>query len=376
MPFTPLPGARPGCLPVWGTQARGKSGFVTSATPAAPAPPGRFDSFQRRHAWLGLPLAVAYKYFEDQGTYLAALVTYYGFVSLFPLLLVFVSLLGLILPGHPGARAQLVHSALAQFPIVGNQIRSNLHAHQANGVGLGIALAVALYGGLGVAEALQNAMNRAWAVPRYRRPNPFRSRVRSFGMLIILSIGVGITTGLSGLATSAAAFGSSSGLGVWLRAGTTGLSVLVSLVQFLAAFRLLTAREVTTRQILPGALLAAITWQVLQSVGTYYVGHALKGTSNVYGVFGLVLGLLAWLLVSSIVIVVCTELNVVLTCGLWPRGALSMLSERAVLTPADRRAYELYAANERYRGFVDVLLEVPPGQAEPEESSRRGRLGG
>ncbi len=313
---------------------------------------------------MGFPVAVAYKYFEDQGTYLAALVTYYGFVSLFPLLLVFVSLLGLILPSHPGIQKSLLHSALAQFPIIGSQIKSNLHVGQANGAGLGIALAVALYGGLGVAEALQNAMNRAWAVPRYRRPNPFRSRIRSFGLLILLSVGVGITTGLSGLATSAADFGASSGEGAWFRLGITAVSVLFNVALFVAAFRLLTAHAITTRQVLPGAVLAAGAYQVLQSLGTYYVGHMLKGTSAVYGVFGLVLGLLAWLLVTSIVVVVCIEVNVVLARRLWPRGALSMVSERAVLTPVDRQVYELYANSERYRGFVDVVVEVAPEQEE------------
>jgi membrane protein len=328
------------------------------------AQPGRFDRFQRRHVWLGFPVAVAYKYFEDQGTYLAALVTYYGFVSLFPLLLLFVSLLGLILPGHPGVQKSLLHSALAQFPIIGSQIRSSLHTEQANGAGLAIALAVAFYGGLGVAEALQNAMNRAWAVPRYRRPNPLRSRIRSFGLLILLSVGVGITTGLSGLATSAAAFGASFGLGTWFRLGITAMSVLVNVALFVAAFRLLTAHAITTRQVLPGAVLAAAAWQALQSLGTYYVGHTLKGTSAVYGVFGVVLGLLAFLLVTSIVVVVCIEVNVVLARRLWPRGALSMVSEKAVLTPVDRQAYELYAGNERYRGFVDVVVHVAPKQEE------------
>jgi membrane protein len=324
--------------------------------------PGGFDRFQRRHAWVGLPLAVAYKYFEDQGTYLAALVTYYGFVSLFPLLLLFVAVLGLVLPGHPGLQTRLVHSALGQFPIIGSQIKSNLHSERGDTAGVVIALVVAFYGGLGVAEALQNAMNRAWAVPRFRRPNPLRSRIRSFGLLNLLAVGAATTTGLSALDTSAAAFGATFGLSAEFRVATTALSVLINVGLFIVAFRLLTAHAVTTRQVLPGAVAAALSWQVLQSVGTYYVGHALKGSSQTFGVFGVVLGLLAWLLVTSIVVVVSAELNVVLARQLWPRGALSMVSENAILTDVDRRAYQFYAGNERYRGFVEVALRVDPDQ--------------
>lgn len=62
----------------------------------------RFDAYQRRHRWLGVPIAVVYKFVDDQGGYLAALITYYGFLSLFPLLLIFSTVLGFLLPGNQG----------------------------------------------------------------------------------------------------------------------------------------------------------------------------------------------------------------------------------------------------------------------------------
>ncbi|MGW1590183.1 hypothetical protein [Streptomyces sp. NPDC002386] len=61
----------------------------------------RLDRYQRRHRWAGVPLAVVYKFFDDQATYLAALLTYYGFVSLFPLLLLLVAILSGALHGNP-----------------------------------------------------------------------------------------------------------------------------------------------------------------------------------------------------------------------------------------------------------------------------------
>src|SRR6185312_9559316 len=80
------------------------------------------DRFQRRHRWAGLPLAVVYKYFDDQGNYLAALITFYGFVSVFPLLLLLSSVLGFVLQGHPGLEQHVLDSTLSQFPVIGDQL--------------------------------------------------------------------------------------------------------------------------------------------------------------------------------------------------------------------------------------------------------------
>src|SRR5579862_1739729 len=83
-----------------------------------------FDRFQRRHGWLAFPLAVRQKYSDDQGSYLAATVTYYGFFSIFPLLLVLTTVLGFVLRGHPHLERQIVHSALGQFPLLGSQLKA------------------------------------------------------------------------------------------------------------------------------------------------------------------------------------------------------------------------------------------------------------
>ncbi len=82
----------------------------------------RLDAFQRRHGWAGFPLAVLYKFVEDQGPYLAALMTYYGFLSLFPLLLMLTSILGFVLQGDPQMLERVVDSTLRQFPVIGDQL--------------------------------------------------------------------------------------------------------------------------------------------------------------------------------------------------------------------------------------------------------------
>ena len=125
----------------------------------------RLDAFQRRHRWLAVPIAVVYKFVDDLGGYLASLITYYGFLSLFPLLLIFSTVLGFLLPGNPELQQQLINSALSQFPIIGDQLTSSAQPLRGSGSGLAIGILVALYGGLGVAVAIQNALNQVWGLP-------------------------------------------------------------------------------------------------------------------------------------------------------------------------------------------------------------------
>src|ERR1700759_1905324 len=127
--------------------------------------PGRIDRFQREHAWTGFPLAVLYQFFDDQGTYLAALIAYYAFVSFFPLLLLAATILGYVLSGDPGLQQHILTSALSQFPVVGQQLRDSSRIG-GGVVGLVIGVLGALYGALGVAQARQYAMNTFWRSPR------------------------------------------------------------------------------------------------------------------------------------------------------------------------------------------------------------------
>ncbi|GAC1327797.1 MAG: hypothetical protein NVSMB13_14420 [Mycobacteriales bacterium] len=321
----------------------------------------RLDTYQRRHGWLGFPLAVVYKFVDDQGGYLAALITYYAFVSLFPLLLLAVTVLGFALSGDVHLQQRVLGSALQQFPIVGSQLGRNVASLRGSGAGLAVGLIGTVYGGLGVAQALQNALNRVWTVPRNRRPNPIMSRLRSLGLLAVLGAGVVLTSVLSALSSAARSYGAELGVGV--RVLLVVAAVLVNVALFLAAFRALTARSVSTRQVLPGALIAGVSWQLLQSVGTYYVGNTLRGATEIYGLFGLVLGLVAWLHLEALVVVLSAEVNVVLARRLWPRSLLTPFTDNVALTPADQEAYRSYADTETYKGFEEVTVTFDPAHA-------------
>jgi YihY family inner membrane protein len=333
------------------------------------------DRFQRRHPGAGLPLAVVYKFADDQGNVLAALITYYAFVSLFPLLLLLVTVLGYALHGNEHLQLQVLNSALSQFPVIGDQLRTNIDPLHGRVLGLVVGILGSVYGGLGVAQAGQNAMNKVWAVPRNARPNPFKARGISLLLLLLVGGGLLATTVLSALTTSAAAYGTN--LGVGARVLSAVLSIAVNAVLFVVAFQLMTAQQITVSQVRGGALAAAVCWQLLQEVGTYYVGHQLKDASATYGVFGLVLGLLAWIYLGALVIVLCAEYSVVRARKLWPRSLLTPFTDNVRLTDGDRRAYASYPMTEKHKGFetVEVEFHEPDGPAGSEESRQPGSSG-
>jgi len=307
----------------------------------------RLDGLQRRHPGAGFPIAVLYKYFDDHGGYLAALITYYGFLSLFPLLLLASTVLGLILAGDPGAQQSVLHSALSQFPVIGGQLQQP--EHLGGGLaGLLIGGLGALYGGLGVALAVQNAMNTAWAVPKNSRPNPLKSRGR--GVLLLATVGLAVlaSTVLSALGGGAGPYG------VGLRAFVLVVSVGLNAGAFVLGFRLATARPLTVREVAPGAVAAAVSWQLLQSFGATYVQHVVKSASATNSVFALVLGLIAFLYLAAVVMVVCVEANVVRVQRLYPRALLTPVTDDVELTEGDERVYAAKARAERTKGFEEI----------------------
>ncbi len=320
----------------------------------------RIDRSQRRHSWLGFPLAVIYKFFDDRGTYLSALVAYYAFVSLFPLLLLFYSVLGFLLQGDEHLRHTLATSALKDFPVIGKSLSQNITGFHGSGLGLTIGILGTLYGGLGAMQAAQAGFNTIYGVPRNRQPNPIKSRVRSLGLVGLLGSGVILSTALA--AILATANGISSQLGVAVHVAGYVLNYALNVALFSAAFQLLTVLNLRTRQVLAGGMVAAGAWTLVQTFGSSYIGHSLNHSNHLYGVFAVVLTTLAWLYVQSLILMLSAEINVVLHRRLWPRSLLTPFTDNVVLTSADRRAYELYAKTQRFKGFETVTAEFePPG---------------
>jgi YihY family inner membrane protein len=303
------------------------------------------DDWQQGQRWLAFPMAVAKKFGDDQAGNKAALMAYYGFFSLFPLLLVAVTVLSLVLQGRSDLSGRIVDSTLAQFPVIGEQIRDEVEGSRLRGSGLalGVGLALALWGGLGVAEAAQNAMNGIWNVPRRRYPNFFLRRLRGLAWLVILGGGLLLASVVSGFAAAADT--------AWSGPAAVATSTVVNMLLFLVGFRVLTVRNVSLRTLLPGALLAAVAWALLQWLGGWYVARQLSRASATYGAFALVIGLLSWLYLASMVTLFAAELNVVRSRRLWPRSLIM-----PPMAGADERVLEDLARQEER--LPDQRVEV------------------
>ncbi len=313
----------------------------------------RVDAFQRRHPVAGFPIGVIYKFGEDQGPYLAALITYYGFLSLFPLLLLLTSTLGFVLDGRPELQQQILDSTLSQFPVIGGELADPQGLQGSIGAII-VGGIVALYGALGVAQAIQNTMYVTWSVPRNRRPNPIRARLRSLRLIAVAGIAVVATTILSGAGSNAGAFGAD--VGGWSTIAAIVSSIVVNGAVFVTTFRIFRPDQVRRRDVFPGAIVAAVIWQLLQVFGAVFVGNVVKNSGATYGVFALVLGLLAWIFLAAVGVVIGSEINVVRAKRLYPRALLTPFTDNVDLTDADQRAY-LEAVNaQQFKGFQSVTV--------------------
>ncbi len=316
---------------------------------------GWLDRTQRKRRVLGFPIAVVYKFVDDQGGYLAALIAYYAFVALFPLLLLGSTILGIVLAGNPGLQQQILDSALDQLPILGADLGEPENIG-GGVIGLTVGFLGSLYGGLGVAVAVQNATNTAWAVPKNLRPDPVFARVRGLALLSTVGVAVLAITAIN-VVSSAGYFGRVSGLIVF------SVMVLLNTAVFVVAFRLATARPLTVTDVLPGALVAGLTWQLLQAFGGVYIKHVVSRASITNGVFAVVLGVLAFMYVAAVVVVISVEINAVRVRKLYPRSLLTPFTDDVELTEGDRLTYTGQAEAQRSKGFeeIEVRFDGPRG---------------
>jgi YihY family inner membrane protein len=313
---------------------------------------GRLEAFQASRPWVAVPFATSKKFGEDRAGNLAGLIAYYGFFSLFPLLLVLVTLVGFVLRGDEQLQQDILDSALAQFPVIGDQLRENTGQLDASGFALVAGSLSALWAGTGVMKAAQDAMNDVWDVPMVQRPNFFLTVGRAFGMLVVLGGGVLLTAAMTGVVGAAL-----GGSGTLARLLALVLCAALNVGVFVVGFRVLTVRDVTVRQLLPGALLAGLAWMALQLLGGFLLDTQVNKASNTYGAFAVVIGLLWWIYLQAQVMLFAAELNVVLANRLWPRSLTG--HDR----PTDRRTLRQHAAVEERAAEeeVEVRFTDPAG---------------
>jgi len=307
----------------------------------------RADGFQRRHPALGYPIGVIYKFVDDQGAYLAALITYYGFLSIFPLLLLLQSVLGFVIDGDDRLRQQILDSVLAQIPVLGPSLHSaSIESLTGSVSAIVIGAIVALYGGLGVAQAIQHTSNHCWAVPRNSRPNPILMRVRSGAIIMFLGaalIAIGILPTLWKPLQSWA----------WL------LNVVFGTGIFLLLMKMTNARGEGWGRLAPGAFFISIAWQFFVANSTTFTNIFGARSTGTYGTYGGILTLLLASYLMSLSFVIGTEINVVLHKHLYPRSLMTQFTDDVDLTLADQQAYAGQAQMQRFKNYesIDVVFD-------------------
>jgi YihY family inner membrane protein len=290
------------------------------------------DQFQQRHDAIGFPVGVVKKFGDDHAGKHAALLAYYGFFSLFPLLLVFVTVLGYALANNPELQQQLIDTVIARFPRFGPQLQPSIKTIEGSGIGLVVGVLGTLWGGLGITQSAQDAMNAVWNIPYKDRPNWWLRLARSLGSLLLLVVAVFAATALAHLGTF--------GHGVLGRLPLGG-SLLLNLLLLAALSQVLTATRLPWRRLLPGAAVGAVGWSVLQALGSYIVTRQLERANLVYGAFTVVIVLLSWLYLSAQLLLYAAEVNVVLARRLWPRSLL-----QSPLTGPDQQVLTALAETE------------------------------
>jgi YihY family inner membrane protein len=312
----------------------------------------RFDRRQQEVKGVRFVVAVYKKFLDDQASQLGALIAYYAFVSLFPLLLVLVTVLGFVLQGNPAEKERILRGALGRVPLISDSI--HIQGLQGSTPALIIGVVFALLAGVGITNASQNAFNRIWGVPFKRRPNFFAQRLRSLGMLLLLGA-------LTIVSATAAGFVGASDHSTGAVVASELIAVLSNLVVFTLAFKLLTAKELTLRDVIVGVVVATILIQGLQHLGGLYLAHTLERTTPLYGAFAVVLGLLAWFYIAAQLVLFSAEFNVVSRNRLWPR---SLFEENVGRT--DERALRIAARTEErlHSEHVTVDFEDPPPREE------------
>jgi YihY family inner membrane protein len=310
----------------------------------------RVDAFQQRHSATSLLFGVVKKFGDDSGGPLAALLAYYGFLSVFPLLLLLITVLGLFFSHDAGLQHRVVDSAVAQFPIVGKQLAGpngigSLRSGSA--VGLGVGLVGLVWGAMGVTQAGQRAMAEVWNVPGIIRPGLVPRLGRSLEFLGVLGLDVVLSTALAGFVT----FG---GRAAWIQGVAVVAGLGVNIPLFVLGFRVLTPKSIETKSLVAGAVAAAVGWSLLQYAGTWLVGHQLRHASQVYGYFASVLGLISFLFLAAMITLYAAELNVVRARHLYPRSIV-----QPPLTEADEAVLTAVAQQGERRPEVQVHVEVP-----------------
>jgi uncharacterized BrkB/YihY/UPF0761 family membrane protein len=317
------------------------------------------DQVQQRHGVLGFPYAVIKKYGDDDGGREAALITYYGFLSIFPLLLLGVAVLSRVLAGDPKLRKELIDAIVP--PALQSTVEHSVATLPTSALPLTAGLIGLLFSGTGVVFSAYTTLNHVAYVPRRLRAGFFPRYLRVFAVLAMLFLGAGAVGALTVVVTALPRLAGSE------RAVAVLGSAVVIFAVLLFGAKLLLCRPAPIRSLWPAAALGAVMVDLVLNLGTTVLARLVSRAGPVYGSFATVAGMFALLYLVSQALVYSAEIAAVWHAHLWPR-ALDINRP----TAADTRAMALLAREqERIPAARAGLDFVPPDSARADDGSPR-----
>ena len=285
----------------------------------------RLNHYQQQNRLLGFCYAVIKKYGEDNAGYQAALLTYYGFLALFPLLLVLTTLTDTALGRYPHVEATVLRGITDYFPLLGNQLAAHIHSLKRSGFALFVGILFTIYGARGVASAFSHGVQHIWQIPKHEQNGFPKSLFKNLTLLIVGGLGFLLASISAGLAAAA-------GHGFLFRSLSIAINLIILfwLFTFLINFSL--PRHVALAETRVGAACAAVGLVILQLLGGYILAHELKSLDALYSYFAISLGLLFWIYLQSKMLFYAVEIAIVNSQRLWPRSL-----EASLPTAVDRQ---------------------------------------
>jgi YihY family inner membrane protein len=295
----------------------------------------KLDRTQRESKPVAVAVATFKKFSEDRSSNLAAMIAFWGVFSIFPLFLVLVTCLAWFLSNAD--KQSVLGNVAKMLPLLDPSSVSELSG---SWWVLVLGLVTALWSGTGVVRTAQFAFDSVWEIPYHERHKLAQQTLRSLWVLATIGVGLVLTTFISGFVVSSA---NGVNLGALGRVGGYVLSAALDVGIFLAAFRILTTRGTSMRDVLPGALLSGVAFFILQQLSALIISHYLRNAQSTYGHFATVITILWWFYLQSNITLLGAQLNVVLKEDLFPRSLIDPPQ-----TPADHRVLEAYVGERAY----------------------------
>jgi membrane protein len=305
----------------------------------------KIDRTQRESKPAGVAVATFKKFSEDRSTNLGAMIAFWGIFSIFPLFMVLVTVLAWVLSASD--RQSVLGHVAKMLPLLDPSSVSGLTGSWWVFV---LGLLTGLWSGTGVVRTVQFAFDSVWEVPYHERPGLVHQTLKSLWVLGTIGLGLVLTTLISGFVVTSA---NGVSLGALGRVGGYVLSAALDVGIFLAAFRILTSRVNSMREVLPGALLSGVAFFILQQLSALIISHYLQKAQSTYGHFATVITILWWFYLQSNITLLGAQLNVVLREGLFPRSLVN-----APQTSADHRVLEAYAGERTYHPDQRVTTHI------------------